>query len=77
MSKRRQPSAAARTRAEALARVARLERQVRTLRQHLESSTRRADVAVGENAEGRRALAGSLNSRRRRPRSYGSSGPHQ
>jgi signal transduction histidine kinase len=60
MSKRRQPSAAARTRAEALARVARLERQVRTLRQQLESSTRRADVAVGENAEGRRALAGSL-----------------
>jgi len=60
MSKRPQPSAPPRTRAEALARVARLQRQVRTLQQKLESSTRRADVAVGENVEGGRALAGSL-----------------
>ena len=60
MSKRRQPPALPRTKAEALARVARLERQVRTLQRQLAISTRRADDAVRESAEGRRTLTGAL-----------------
>jgi GAF domain-containing protein len=60
MSKRRQPAAPPRTKAEALARVARLERQLRTLQRQLERSMRRADEAVRESAEGQRALAGTL-----------------
>ena len=43
MSKRRKPPGPPRTKAEALARVARLERRVRSLQRQLERSTRRAD----------------------------------
>ena len=46
MSKRRKPPGPPRTKAEALARVARLERQVRSLQRQLERSTRRADDAL-------------------------------
>ena len=60
MSKRRQPPAPPRTKAEALARVAQLERQVRRLARQLASSARRADDAVRESAEGQRALTGAL-----------------
>ena len=60
MSKRRQPPAPPRTKAEALARVAQLERQVRRLARQLASSARRADDAVRESAEGQRELTGAL-----------------
>jgi len=60
MSKRREPPAAPRTKAEALARVALLERQVRNLQRQLEISARRADDAVRESADGQRALTGAL-----------------
>ena len=46
MSTRRKPPGPPRTKAEALARVARLERQVRSLQRQLERSTRRADEAL-------------------------------
>jgi GAF domain-containing protein len=60
MSKRRQPPALPRTKPEALARVARLERQVRSLARQLASATRRADDAGRESEERQRALTGAL-----------------
>ncbi len=60
MSKRRQPPREPRTKAEALARVAQLERQVRSLERQIESSARRTTGAERESAEGQRALTGAL-----------------
>jgi len=60
VSKRRQPPAPPRTKAEALARVAQLERQVRSLARQFASATRRADDAVRASEERQRALTGAL-----------------
>jgi GAF domain-containing protein/DNA-binding response OmpR family regulator/anti-sigma regulatory factor (Ser/Thr protein kinase) len=60
VSKRRQPPAAPRTKADALARVARLERQVRSLERQLEDATRRADEAAREGGDAQRALTQAL-----------------
>jgi len=59
MSKRREPPATPRTKAEALARVAQLELQVESLKRQLESSARRVDDAVREGAGARRELTGA------------------
>jgi GAF domain-containing protein/CheY-like chemotaxis protein len=60
VSKRRQPPRTPQTKAEALARVARLERQVRTLKRQLAISTHRAEDAVLESDERQRGLTGAL-----------------
>ena len=60
MKKRRPRPEVPTTKAEALARLARLERRVRALERELAASARRADDAMRENEEGRRALTEAL-----------------
>jgi GAF domain-containing protein len=60
VSKRRPVLASPRTKAEALARITRLERQVRRLARQLASAARRADDAMRESGEHRRALAEAI-----------------